>query len=40
MKQKVKEVQEGAEGISPGGTPHSQVANLDNKGEKGPVALG
>lgn len=31
MKQKVKEVQRGAEGISPAGTPHSQVANLDKK---------
>lgn len=32
MKQKVKEVRRGAEGISPEGTPHSQVA--EKKGNR------
>lgn len=41
MKQKVKEVQEGAEGISPEGTPHFQVASLDKKRDgDGTVAFG
>lgn len=31
MKQMVREVQRGAEGIWPAGTPHPQVADLDRK---------